>query len=400
MNKTNKLNKVILLVFFSLQFLLGQNNDYLILISWDGCRWDYLNRGITPNVQKLIDGGVRAESLQPSFPSKTFPNHYTLVTGLYPQNHGIIFNRFTDVRTGDSYRVKKDGSIHEDKWYKGESLWFCAQKQGIKSGVVFWPGSETHNKHPDYFLAYDHNMPHEKRIDQMMEWIDLPEGQRPHLLLIYFPDTDDAGHKFGPDSKEVNQALKKLDTTLGELICRLKKADIFERTNIVLVSDHGMTPIYKENGIDISNMLSGFDFIANGYDPNLTFFPDEAQTDKMYEILKKNEKGYYVYRKEEIPHELKISKSPYIGEITVMANPGYYFKINSTEPAKGAHGFDNKTKDMHGVFVAYGPAFKSGFQSGTIQNIDVYPLLCKALDLTPSPAIDGQISRVEHLLRK
>ncbi len=399
MNKLTKFNKIIILVFFTLQFVFSQNNDYLILISWDGCRWDYLNRGVTPNVQKLIDGGVRAESLQPSFPSKTFPNHYTIVTGLYPQNHGIIFNSFTDAQTGESYRVKKDDSIFQDKWYKGESLWYTARKQGIKSGIVFWPGSEVFEKHPDNFLAYDHKMPHKDRIDQIMEWINLPEKERTHLLMLYFPDTDDSGHEFGPDSKQVNETLEALDKTLGSLIKRLKKAGIFKRTNIVMVSDHGMTNTNEDNGIDISALISGYNFVSNGYDPNLTFFTEKTENNSLYKNLKNNEKGFTVYKKEEIPANLQIGKSPYIGDITVLAKPGYYF-ISSRKASKGAHGFDNKFKDMHGIFVANGPAFKVGLKTNTIENIDIYPLLCRALGLIPNPKIDGQLSRVEHLLRK
>ena len=175
---------------------------------------------------------------------------------------------------------------------------------------------------------------------------------------------------------------------------------IYDQTNIVLVSDHGMTNIYKDKGIDLAKMLLGFDYKTNGYDPIFTFFADEQQIEMMYEILKRNEQGYSVYRKNEITENLKIAKSEYIGKIMVMAHPGYYFINTSGTYSKGAHGFDNKIIDMHGVFVASGPAFKQGIQTGTVQNIDIYPLLCKALDITPNREIDGQLDRVEHLLKK
>jgi predicted AlkP superfamily pyrophosphatase or phosphodiesterase len=390
------------IIIFSLlgpQAIMAQNNDYLILISWDGCRWDYINRNLTPNVQKLIDDGVRAESLQPAYPSKTFPNHYTLVTGLYPQNHGIVFNKFQDFITGDSYRIGKDApSIHRDKWYKGESLWITAQKHGIKSGVVFWPGSETFKKHPDYFLTYNHTMPHKEKLDRLMEWINLPQTERPHLLLLYFPDTDDAGHDFGPDSEEVNEIIKKLDTTLGGLIERLKKSGIYEKTNIVLVSDHGMINTDIDKGINIREMLSGFHFKVNGDSPNLTFFSDNIEIDKMYKVLKNNENGFNTYLKDEIPEHLHIRKSLFIGQLLVMAKPGYYFKSPWPE-SKGSHGFDPKIKNVHGVFVAHGPALKKAFATETIQNIDVYPLLCSVLGIQPGKNIDGSLNRVKALLK-
>ncbi len=399
MNKIINFTRIVFLVLLSIQFVAAQNDDYLILLSWDGCRWDYLNRGVTPNVQKLIDEGVRAESMQPSYPSKTFPNHYTLVTGLYPQNHGIVFNRLNNVENGESYRIKKDSSIHEDKWYKGESLWMTAKKHGIKSGAVFWPGSETYIKHPNYFRAYDHHLTHEKRIKQLMDWINLPEEERPHLMMLYFPDTDDAGHKYGPDSDEVNSTLNKLDSTLGNLVNELKEAGIYNKTNIVLVSDHGMTNVDERKGIDLQKMLSEYKFIINGNDPNLTFFADDSQINEMYAILKKNENGYNVYRKEEIPENLHVKNSPFVGQIIVMAKPGYYFK-SKWKPSKGAHGFDNKIKDMHAVFVAHGPAFKKGYQTNTIKNIDIYPLLCKALGINQNSDIDGSLLRVENLLKQ
>ncbi|KAA3617247.1 MAG: alkaline phosphatase family protein [Calditrichaeota bacterium] len=390
---------IILLLFIATQSVLGQSNEYLILISWDGCRWDYLNRDLTPNVQKLIDNGVRAKSLKPSFPSKTFPNHYTIVTGLYPKNHGIIFNRFTNMQSGNSYRIERDSSIHQDKWYKGETLWVTAKKHGIKSGVVFWPGSETNLKHPDYFLNYDHNLSHEKRVDQLMEWITYPEEKRPHLLLLYFPDTDDYGHEYGPDSEELNDVVKTLDNTLGDLIKRLKNAGIYEQTNIVLTSDHGMTNLYRENSIDIDSMLTGFDYTTNGNDPNLTFFADSSQLNQMFEILKKNEKGYTVSWQNEIPVELNYFGNQHLGKFSIMAKPGYYLKNKSWGPSKGSHGFDNRIKDMHGVFVAHGPAFKNGAEIEVLQNIDIYPLLCKALKIEANSKIDGKLNRVKHLLK-
>jgi ectonucleotide pyrophosphatase/phosphodiesterase family member 5 len=329
---------LMLLGLLSSQPVLSQNNNYLILISWDGCRWDYINRNLTPNVQKLIDDGVRAESLQPVFPSKTFPNHYTLVTGLYPQNHGIVFNKFQDFITGESYRIGKDApSIHRDKWYKGESLWITAQKHGIKSGVVFWPGSETFKKHPDYFLTYDHTMPHKERLNRLIEWISLPPAKRPHLLLLYFPDTDDDGHEFGPDSEKVNETIQKLDTTLGYLVGRLKETGLYKKTNIVLVSDHGMVSTNIDKGINIREMLSGFHFKVNGDSPNLTFFSDKNEIEKMYKVLKSNENGFNVYLKKQIPEHLHVRESPFIGQILVMAKPGYYFKSPWPE-SKGSHG--------------------------------------------------------------
>jgi len=394
-------HKLVLLILMAVQLLLaGSKDEYLILISWDGCRWDYLNRGLTPNIQNLIESGVKAESLQPVFPSKTFPNHYSIVTGLYPENHKIVFNNFIDPRTEEGYRRgKNDSSIYEDKWYGGETLWMTAKRQHVKSACMFWPGSETYEKSPDYFRPYDHYLSHQKRIDQIIDWLEMDEEKRPHFLTLYFADADDAGHKYGPDSAELNNTLMRLDSTLGVLLFRLKKIGLYDKTNIMMVSDHGMTQIYEENSIDLTAALQGINYKRNGNDPVLTFFVEGEQRQELYTRLKKMEKGFKTFRKSDIPDRLHFKSSNLIGDIVVMADPGYYFYNPNWKAGKGAHGFDNALPDMQGIFVARGPAFKQNYKTGPVKNIDIYPLMCKVLDLQPNSSIDGRLERVSDVLR-
>lgn len=383
--------------------LSAQNNknETLLLISWDGGRWDYLNRGITPNVQSLIEKGVRAVSLEPAFPSKTFPNHYSIVTGLFPQNHGITWNAFTDMITGNAYRKGDKYSVKEDKWYKGESIWMIAKRAGLKSAVLFWPGSETEIKHPDRFLNYNHHMPHQAKVDTILSWLNLPDSERPKLILLYFPDTDDAGHKFGPTAPEVNQTLAKLDNTLGEIIAGAKKLNRFDKMNIMLVSDHGMTKVSRLKSVDIKQKLKGISYQENGGDPNKTIFVALKDREKVWQLLNKNREGYHLYKKAEIPERFNIKESALMGNFLIALKPGYHFSNSSGgRYSKGAHGYDNRYLDMHGIFVGAGPGFKKGYQTGTIKNIDLYPLMCALLNIEPAQNIDGKLHRVEHLLIK
>jgi len=393
---------ILVLAFFYYNhtiFALPNETPYVLLVSWDGCRWDYINRGLTPNLNELIENGLRAERLIPSFPTKTFPNHYTIVTGLYPENHGIIFNSFVDFYNADSFRMKNDNSIKQDKWFKGEAIWTAAKKQGIKSGSVFWVGSEVYNNGPDYALTYDHFMPHKKRVDQLMAWLNLPEEERPHFLTLYFADLDDAGHRFGPNSDEVNTALKDLDKTLGYLINQLKRTNFWKKINLILVTDHGMTEIDPKNEINLEKILTGLEYFLQGDDPIYSIVANQNRIDIIFNRLNENKHGFQLFKKADFPKRFHFSKHPLIGDIIILAEPGYYFSRQNKNYFRGNHGYDNAIIDMHGIFVAYGPQFKSGYRIDEIKNIDIYPLLCEILKIQANEKIDGDLIRVKDFLK-
>jgi len=251
-----RLFKVLLFVIFLSINSYADKNSYVILVSFDGFRWDYLNRGLTPNLDKIANEGVRALSLRPCFPSKTFPNHISIATGMFPQNHGIISNDFENPFTKEEYGMRTTGS----KWYNGEFIWETLNRNNIRTASYFWPGSEItySERRPNIYKSYEHKFPYYKRIDSLIAWLSLPEEKRPHFLTVYFDATDTYGHKYGPNSVEVNNTIKSLDSLTGYLVKRLKEINMADSVNLIFVSDHGMTEISKEKFINVEEMLKGF----------------------------------------------------------------------------------------------------------------------------------------------
>jgi predicted AlkP superfamily pyrophosphatase or phosphodiesterase len=373
----------------------------------DGFRWDYIYRGITPNLNKLADEGVHALSLRPSFPSKTFPNHYSIITGMYPENHGIIFNSFTNTFTGETYRIGDTISTRQSKWYKGEAFWETANRHNIKTASFFWVGSEqdVDYKRPTYFYHYNQNISFEERVNGVIKWLQLPENERPQFITLYFEEPDSKGHSFGPNSPETNKAIALVDSMLGLLIDKLKNIGMENKVNIIVVSDHGMTEISDKRIINIEEILKDYKCKFYGMGTSIMIDAEPDKLNEIYQTLKKNEKNYRVYMKDEIPEYFHFSKNPFILPIIVIAETGWtlvtneYFKRTRSYSIRGDHGFDNHHLDMHGIFIAKGPAFRSGYKTGTLWNVDVYPLLCKIFNITPNNLIDGDINRIGFILK-
>jgi predicted AlkP superfamily pyrophosphatase or phosphodiesterase len=373
----------------------------------DGFRWDYIYRGITPNLNKLADEGVHALSLRPSFPSKTFPNHYSIITGMYPENHGIIFNSFTNTFTGETYRIGDTISTRQSKWYKGEAFWETANRHNIKTASFFWVGSEqdVDYKRPTYFYHYNQNISFEERVNGVIKWLQLPENERPQFITLYFEEPDSKGHSFGPNSPETNKAIALVDSMLGLLIDKLKNIGMENKVNIIVVSDHGMTEISDKRIINIEEILKDYKCKFYGMGTSIMIDAEPDKLNEIYQTLKKNEKNYRVYTKDEIPEYFHFSKNPFILPIIVIAETGWtlvtneYFKRTRSYSIRGEHGFDNHHLDMHGIFIAKGPAFRSGYKTGTLWNVDVYPLLCKIFNITPNNLIDGDINRIGFILK-
>ena len=205
--KQSILAALIIILFAALSY--SQSQPYVILISFDGYRWDYVNRDITPNINSLMDDGVKASSFKPVFPTKTFPNHISIVTGLYPENHGIIFNKFHDPFKDRYYRIGDTIEVRQSSWYKGEAFWETAGRQGITTASYFWPSSDINLEYsrPDYFHHYEHDRPYDVRVNGVLDWLQLPYNQRPHFITMYFDLTDGVGHRYGPNSPEIDIAI-------------------------------------------------------------------------------------------------------------------------------------------------------------------------------------------------
>jgi predicted AlkP superfamily pyrophosphatase or phosphodiesterase len=229
----------------------------LILVSIDGFRADYLDRHETPTLAALAADGVRAEAMKPAFPTLTFPNHYTLVTGLYPDHHGIVNNRMVDRASGKVFVYKDPKTISDPSWWGGEPLWVSVEKQGLHAATMFWPGSDVAiaGMRPSEWLPFDGKLSPDQRVDQLLRWIDLPAPQRASFFTLYFEQVDHAGHDGGPDSPAVDAALREMDAALARLVDGLKRRGVFERANLVIVSDHGMTATSRERRTYLDDVL-------------------------------------------------------------------------------------------------------------------------------------------------
>ncbi len=400
------MKKYFFIIFIFWGNVLAQNLPYTILVSLDGFRWDYVDRGITPNIDKLIESGVKASSLRSSFPTKTFPNHQSIITGMYPENHGIIANTFVDLVNNAWYKISDTSETRKSKWYLGEAFWETAERHGIKTGSYFWPGSEItyHERRASHSNRYDHNKPYRQRIDELMGWFQLPQQERPRFSTLYFHDTDSYGHTYGPNSKEINQSISRVDSLIGYLQTSLKKIGIADSTNIIVLSDHGMTELSNKRIVFLDKIIDTEknQIIDSG---PFAFINTNDETEKVYNKLKIHQKNYTVYKKENVPSYYHFSEHPYIPELVLIADMGWSIVKDSLSSnwyltdAKGNHGYDNHHLDMHGLFVASGPSFKNGYKTGTLWNIDIYPLLCKIYSIFPRANIDGKLERIEFILK-
>ena len=382
-----------------------QTDSPLILISIDGFRADYLQRGLTPNLAALAADGVRAQAMRPSFPSLTFPNHYSLVTGLYPDHHGIVNNTMVDPQLG-KFTIKTSASVSGKWWDGAEPIWVTADKQGLHTGTMFWPGSdmEIRGHRPDHYLVFDGKINAEHRVDQVLAWLDLPADQRPRFLTLYFDQVDHQGHDYGPNSPEVNEALRATDAALGRFVEQLKKRNLYKSANLVIVSDHGMAEVDTARTVLLDNLvdLGHIDLVTSGIvvgiNPKAGF---EAETAKA--LLGKHE-HVECWHKGELPPRLHYGTHARIPAIVCLPDSGWLVETREFHSRPnhkvhgGEHGYDNDAPDMRALFVAHGPAFKRGVTVPEFDNVDVYPLLTDLLGIKPQPN-DGNPATAREMLR-
>src|SRR6266550_1843070 len=354
----------------------------VILISFDGFRWDYPSKMPTPNLKRLMARGVHARNLIPSFPTKTFPNHYSIVTGLYPAHHGIVANNIVDPPTGRLFTTAKREEVRDPMWWGGTPIWTLMELNGRSSAPLDWPGSEAPHQglSPTYWLPYEEQQPHTARVDRILGWIDLPTAQRPRLLTLYFEDTDEAGHANGPDSQEVRDAITRDDGYVGRLIDGLTQRGILDRINIVVVSDHGMAPVDDDHVIVADDYVSADEALISNINPDLSLFPKEGKEEAVYEKLAHANPHLKVYRRAETPaqwHFRDANASPRVPPIIGMADPGWQvlrrtvadnIKAGKAAGLRGQHGWDPQLMSMRGIFIAAGPGFKRDATVAPFQN--------------------------------
>ena len=371
------------------------DNDFaptVILISLDGFRWDYRNKADTPNLDILLENGVNSESFIPVFPSKTFPNHLSIVTGSYPENHGILSNDMYDPEWDADYYIGENSApVQEGRWYDADPIWVTAEKQGKITGTYFWPGSEAeiNGIRPSYYGVYDGGITNENRVQKILDWIDLPKFNRPVFMTLYFSDADSWGHNYGPDAMEMSSIIKELDDSIGLLINGLKERDILNEINIIITSDHGMTGLSRDRVIFLDDYININDVRMIEWSPVAMILPADEIVDSVYNSLENAHPQMSVYRKENIPERLHFKNHRRVPPIICIAEDGWsisnhdYYNDHPNSFRGGAHGYDPINKSMHGIFIAHGPAFKNGLTVGSFSNIHTYELIASILEIEP-----------------
>ncbi|XP_019192436.1 PREDICTED: ectonucleotide pyrophosphatase/phosphodiesterase family member 3-like [Ipomoea nil] len=366
----------------------------VLLISCDGFRFGYQYKTQTPNIDRLIKNGTEAElGLIPVFPTLTFPNHYSIVTGLYPAYHGIVNNYFLDPNTGQAFSMKS----HEPKWWLGEPLWETVVNHGLKASTYFWPGSEVHKGSwtcPEFYCKqYDGSVPFEDRVDTVLKYFDLPDDEIPSFMTLYFEDPDHQGHKVGPDDPQITEAVGRIDGLIGRLIQGLEERGIFEDVSIIMLGDHGMVGTCDKKLIFLDDLAPWIkipeDWIQY-YTPLLAIRPPANYSakdvvSKMNEGLKSANNGQYlkVSLKEELPSRLHYSDSDRIPPIIGLVDEAFKVEQTNTKTAEcgGAHGYDNAFFSMRTIFIAHGPQFARGRKIPSFENVQIYNLVTTILNI-------------------
>lgn len=384
-------------------------SQIVVLVSFDGWRHDYLERYKPPTLAALASRGVRAEGLIPQFPSKTFPNHYTLVTGLRLASHGIVSNNMLDPALPGRFAMSNRDVIADPRWWGGEPIWNTAERQGKVAAAMFWPGSEApiNGRQLTFWMKFDDKFPHAARVAQALDWLRLPEGRRPSFVTLYFSDVDTAGHRFGPDSAEVREAALLVDRALGEFVAGVESLGLAHLVNYVVVSDHGMAATAPERMIRLDDFIDVESVDVIDWSPVLGLSPKDGDVERVYRALKDKHPSLAVYRRAEIPAVYGLAGYPRVAPVVGIAAEGWGItsSVEMTrwaEPGRrapgGNHGYDARLKSMQGLFVAAGPRLRSGEVVRPFESIHVYELMCSILGIAPA-SNDGDQGVTRGFLR-
>jgi len=386
----------------------AQKAHYVVLVSLDGFRWDYAKHDGAVNLLALARKGVWApQGMLPSFPSLTFPNHFTIVTGLYPEHHGLVANTFYDETKHARYAISDAKVVTDGSWYSGVPLWSLAESQGMHAACLFWPGSEAEiaGHRPSWYAVFDNKTQatddvQKARIDDAVALLKMPAAQRPHFITIYYSEPDHEGHEFGPDARETKAAVLKMDGMIG----RLKKALDATKLpiDLVVVSDHGMTKV--EGGwINLQDFADLSNFEAAG---PLLYGKTEEDRAAVYNKLKQASSQFVAYRRKDVPAGLEYNQNPREGDPVVIATGPYAIRARKppadrpdNPPDPGMHGFDpRKVPEMKASFFAAGPDILPGKTVGSFENVNLYPWIAHMLGLHAAKN-DGNLNILAGTLR-
>jgi predicted AlkP superfamily pyrophosphatase or phosphodiesterase len=374
-----------------------------ILISIDGMRPDYLDRGLTPNLTALKAKGVAA-AMRPSFPSKTFPNHYTIVTGKRPDRNGIVGNSMIDpIRPAQMFTMGDPKQALDPFWWiEAEPVWITAEKAGLRTATMFWPGSEVAHGgiRPRDWMRFDQNIGNEQRVNTVLDWMRRPAAIRPRLVTMYFDTVDTAGHRFGPGrSPELDAAITEVDARIGDLVRGVEAMGV--AANFIVTADHGMAETADTRVIQLDDILPRDSYIAVETGPYAAIEPAAGTDTRVYDALLQPREQISCYRKEELPAHLHYGKNPRVAAIICIASNGW--TILSGQPvyplAGGAHGYDPNNSDMHALFMAFGPSIKPTSSLPLFDNVDVYPLIARLTGFEPLPS-DGNAASLAGIVSR
>ena len=387
---------------YSISIAQGIKAQTTVILSLDGFRWDYPDKAYTPSLNRIAKEGVKAVSLIPSFPSKTFPNHYTIATGLVPDHNGLVNNAFYDPSIQKSFSIGNTSERFNPVFYGGEPIWITAQKQGLHTASFFWVGTDVAilGKHPDIWKPYDESIPFIQRIDTIIKWLSLPKEQRPRLVMAYYHEPDGVGHNFGPDDARTLTMIHEIDSLVGILYNRLKQLPDGKSINFIVLADHGMGNISSGRNIVLRDYIpETWPVRIEGGTPNFNLYADGAWVDSAYRALRKAP-HLKVWKPSEVPAYLSYGKNPRVGNIIVVADSAWAVTVQKPRKVSsgGTHGYDIHNTDMHAIFYAAGPAFKENYVHPSFQNIHIYPLLAYLLGIKPAPS-DGNLQQVITMLK-
>jgi len=381
-----------------------QQKPYIILISADGFRYDLADKYQATHLLELRGQGVAASAMRPSFPTLTFPNHYSLATGLYPSHHGIVDNAFYDVKKNKTYFIKDRNMVRDGRWYGGTPIWVLAEQQHMLTACFYWVGSEAgiQGVYSSYYYYFNDKIGLDKRIQVVKDWLLLPPEIRPHLITFYFPEVDHEEHHHGVDSKETAAAVHFVDEGVGKLDRMVDSLGL--PVSFVFVSDHGMAAEDTVHNLPLPAAVDTSKFLVTDGEALLHLYAkDKKDILPAYEALQTEAKDFDVYLPDGTPPRCHYTKDDdrydRIGDILLMARFPKVFNLPHRKPLTAMHGWDNALADLLATFYAWGPAFKQHLQIATFENVAVYPMIAKILGLGITENIDGDPETLKNILR-
>jgi len=383
-----------------------RDRPYLILISIDGFRWDYQDLYDTPAIDRMAAAGVRADAMIPVYPTLTFPNHYSIATGLYPANHGLIGNRFPSKNRQKFYSLYERETVQDGSWYGGEPIWVAAERAGLVTAAYYFVGTEApvDGVNPTYWKTFDAAVPGSRRVEQVLDWLALHDAHRPHLVTLYFEDVDHATHKYAPESPQSRKAVERVDGYLGQLMDGIAALPVADDVYLMLVSDHGQARIRDDAPFIIDHVVNLDGVLSVDHGAASFLYLPESDSRRAIEIrdaINGSWKHGRAMLPPEAPPEWHLTETAGFADVIVQSDPGYtVYSLSeaSGHSSMGDHGWAPEFEDMRGIFLASGPRLPKGVRIPPISATDVYPLMMEILSIPINQPIDGDPERLPSLL--